>query len=41
MSDEHQLGDAPVAALPSRRRSLHASPRTVWDSLIYEEGAVV
>jgi len=27
---------ANLPALPSRRRSLHASPRTVWDSLIYE-----
>jgi hypothetical protein len=25
---------ANVAPLPSRRRSLHASPRAVWDSLI-------
>ena len=27
---------APVIGQPSRRRSLHASPRTVWKSLIYE-----
>lgn len=27
---------ANVAAQPSRRASLHASPRTVWNSLIYE-----
>lgn len=26
---------ANVAPLPSRRRSLHASPRAVWGSLIY------
>ncbi|MET3995016.1 hypothetical protein ABID65_006682 [Bradyrhizobium sp. S3.9.2] len=26
---------ANVAPLPSRRRSLHASPRAVWESLIY------
>jgi len=27
---------ADVRSIPSRRASLHASPRTVWDSLIYE-----
>jgi hypothetical protein len=27
---------ANVAAVPSRRSSLHASPRTVWESLIHE-----
>jgi hypothetical protein len=27
---------ANVAARPSRRRSLHASPRTVWDSQIFD-----
>jgi len=26
---------ANVPASPSRRRSLHASPRTVWNSLVY------
>jgi hypothetical protein len=25
-----------MPAIPSRRASLHASPRTVWNSLIYE-----
>ena len=30
-----------VPAVPSRRRSLHASPRTVWTSLIYEPGAQI
>jgi hypothetical protein len=30
---------APVAALPSRRRSLHASPRTVWASMIFKPKA--
>lgn len=27
---------APIAAVSSRRRSRHAAPLTVWDSLIYE-----
>jgi hypothetical protein len=27
---------ANLPAIPSRRASLHASPRTVWNSLIYE-----
>lgn len=27
---------ANIASVPSRRASLHASPRAVWDSLIYE-----
>lgn len=29
------IAKANVASIPSRRRSLHASPRTVWDSLIH------
>jgi hypothetical protein len=29
---------APVPAVNSARRSLHASPRTVWKSLIFKEG---
>jgi hypothetical protein len=28
---------ANVAPIPSRRKSLHASPRRVWDSLIYKK----
>jgi hypothetical protein len=27
-----------AAPIPSRRRSLHASPRAVWESLIYARG---
>jgi hypothetical protein len=30
---------ANVASIPSRRRSLHGSPRTVWTSLIHQGGA--
>jgi hypothetical protein len=30
---------ANAVAVPSRRRSLHASPITVWDSLIWEQAA--
>jgi len=30
---------ADTAPIPSRRRSLHASPRAVWESLIYARGS--
>ena len=35
-ANEGMCKKANLPGIPSRRASLHASPRTVWDSLIYE-----